>query len=92
MAVWPFIISRYSKSALGTEVVNHEKIHFKQQLEMMYFVFFLWYFIEYLILWIRYKDKEKAYLNIRFEKEAYGHQSEENYLSHRKPYSWMKHH
>ena len=37
---------------------------------------------------IKYKDKEKAYFQIRFEQEAYDHMFEEDYLAQRPCYNW----
>ncbi len=41
------------------------------------------------ILFVKTKDWMKAYLCIRFEKEAYSHQNELDYLQHRKHYSYV---
>ena len=67
--------------------VNHEKIHWKQQVEMLVLFFYLWYVIEYLI---RLLGKSNAYMNICFEREAYANEDDVEYLNKRKPYSWVK--
>jgi len=68
--------------------LNHELIHVRQQRELLYLPFFVWYVAEWLILCIRYKDSFKAYHNIRFEKEAYRHQNDLTYLQHRRSYHY----
>ena len=68
--------------------LNHELIHSAQQRELLYLPFFIWYGIEWLILYVKYHDWTKAYLNIRFEKEAYIHQNDLDYLKKRKHFSY----
>ena len=74
---------------LNTVELNHELIHSAQQRELLYIPFFIWYGIEWLILFLKYHDWTKAYFQIRFEKEAYRHQYDLNYLNNRKAYSYI---
>jgi hypothetical protein len=69
--------------------LNHEKIHWKQQLEMLVIPFYLWYIIELLLRRIN-KSHYESYMSLAFEREAYNHQHDLSYLSKRKPYSWFK--
>ena len=80
----------FSNRPLNTIEVNHESIHDAQQKELLYIPFFIWYGIEWLILYIKYRNATKAYFHIRFEEEAYAHQSDLNYLSNRKHYHFNK--
>ena len=68
--------------------LNHELIHSAQQRELLYIPFFIWYGIEWLILYFKYKDWTKAYFHIRFEKEAYNNQYNLEYLSQRKHFTY----
>lgn len=68
--------------------INHERIHSAQQRELLFIPFFIWYIIEWFILYVKYKDSLKAYYNIRFEKEAYYHEKDLNYLINRKHYRY----
>ena len=61
---------------------NHERIHAAQQKELLYLPFFL------MVLFLKYRDGKKAYFNIRFEKEAYNHQNDMQYLKNRKHYHY----
>ena len=70
-------------------VLNHEKIHWRQQLEMLIVPFYIWYFIELIIRRINH-NKFDAYVLLGFEKEAYQNQYNLNYLRKRKPYAWVK--
>ena len=67
---------------------NHERIHAAQQKELHYLPFFLWYVLEWMVLFLKYRDGKKAYFNIRFEKEAYNHQNDMQYLKNRKHYHY----
>ena len=80
MAIWPFIFARKKLSEID---INHEKIHLAQQLELLIIPFYIIYLIEWIF---------KGYRNISFEKEAYTHQEDMNYLEwRRKSYAmWRK--
>ena len=78
----------FSLRPLSKTELNHELIHVAQQKELLYIPFFIWYVIEWLVLCIKYRDRLKAYYNIRFEKEAYRHQNDLDYLSKRKHYHY----
>ena len=73
---------------LSEEELNHELIHTAQARELLYIPFYIWYILEWVVLVIRYKDKMKAYYKIRFEKEAYLHQNDLEYLKKRKHYHY----
>ena len=68
--------------------INHESIHWQQQLEMLIIFFYFWYFVEWLIrLFINGK---KAYISIAMEREGYANRDNLDYLKTRKPYAWLK--
>lgn len=90
MTLYPFVIIRNFLDKENKVLLNHEKIHIRQQLELLILPFFLWYILEYLIRLIQYKDRSKAYRNISFEREAYTNESDENYLQKRKIWNFSK--
>ena len=69
--------------------LNHELIHAAQQRELLYLPFFIWYGIEWLVLFLKYRDWMTAYQHIRFEQEAYRHQHDLTYLEKRKHYHYL---
>lgn len=71
-------------------VINHERIHTRQEKELLFFPFYIIYLLEYLIRLIQYKHHHDAYMNISFEREAYKNGHDLSYLSGRKPFSWIK--
>ena len=70
--------------------LNHEQIHLRQQAELLLVFFYVWYGLEFLFRLLQYKDRHKAYKNISFEREAYRHESETDYLKRRSAYGFFK--
>lgn len=68
-------------------LINHESIHTAQMRELAYIPFYLIYLIEWIL---RLFMKSNAYMSIGFEREAYKHENDPNYLEHRKHYAWIK--
>ena len=79
----------FSVRPLDKTELNHELIHAAQQRELLYLPFFIWYGIEWLVLFLKYRDGMEAYRHIRFEQEAYRHQDDLSYLEHRKHYHYL---
>lgn len=90
MAIFPFILLKNIKLKQDQSIINHEKIHLCQQLELLILPFYILYLINYLINLIRYQEHHKAYLNIVFEKEAYHQELNMEYLKKRNWYGWIK--
>ena len=80
---FPFIIIRNGFDKTDKVLINHEKIHIRQQLELLILPFYIWYFTDFLIKTILYKDSNKAYRNIIFEREAYANEKDLDYLKSR---------
>lgn len=90
MCIWPFIFTRIETDILGNnDIYNHERIHARQQLEMFWLFFFIWYGIEYLLRFILSRNHFKAYRAISLEKEAYENESDHEYPDKRKSYAWF---
>lgn len=76
---------------LSRVVINHERIHFVQQRELLWLPFLLWYALEFLYRLYQYRDWHEAYRNISFEREAYAHEGNLAYRCwDRQPYAWVK--
>ena len=80
LAFWPFIFIS-SKTIIDDELINHERIHLRQQLEMLIIPFYIWYLIELYT---------KGYMNISFEKEAYANEKNLTYLKKRSIFAFIK--
>ena len=80
----------WSRGPMSPKTKRHETIHFQQQLELLFIFQWILYGAFWLRNFIKYKDGAAAYFTNPFEEEAYGNESDENYLEHRKRYSWTK--
>ncbi len=89
LTIYPFIFLKSTDLKNNTTLINHEKIHLKQQIELFWLFFFVWYFIEFLIRLLQYKNWHKAYKNISFEREAYKNEDNPNYLLTRKSRNFL---
>lgn len=90
MAIFPFVLIKYAELKKDRQIINHELIHLRQQLELLIIPFFILYLLDYLINLIRYRNHDRAYRNIVFEREAYSNDSDYMYLKKRKFFSWIK--
>ncbi|HPE83228.1 MAG TPA: hypothetical protein PLV43_05885 [Aequorivita sp.] len=90
MTLWPFIVLRHKGQKEDGVFLNHEKIHLRQQAELLLVFFYLFYGLEFLLRLIQYQNRHEAYRNISFEREAYRYESELDYLKKRKAYGFFK--
>ncbi len=90
LTIWPFIFVKNTKLKQDKILINHEKIHLRQQIELLWLPFFIWYFLEFSIKWIKYRNWNIAYRAISFEREAYQHETNLNYLKTRKAWHFWK--
>ena len=70
--------------------LRHERIHTRQMLELLVVPFYLWYCLEWLFRLLQTRSPFRAYLSISFEREAYAHQSDPDYIRHRRHFAWIK--
>ena len=87
MALCPFVLLKHKQNS--KELLNHERIHIRQQLEMGVLPFYIWYGIEFIFRLIKHKKISRAYRNISFEREAYSKDKNLKYLSQRKFWAFL---
>lgn len=87
IALWPFVLVR-SKTP-GKVLLNHERIHLRQQAEMLVVFFYVWYVTEWLINYVRLRNWWAAYYAISFEKEAYANEKDLAYLKRRRFWAFI---
>jgi hypothetical protein len=80
---FPFIFLKYKGLKSNTVLINHERIHLRQQIELLILPFYIVYSIEFLIRLIQYKKWNLAYHNVSFEREAYAKEKDLDYLQSR---------
>ena len=90
LAVFPFVFVKYRLDKGNLVFVNHERIHLRQQLELLIIPFFIWYFMEFLIRLIQLKKWSLAYQTISFEREAYANENDFDYLKQRSFFAFLK--
>ncbi len=90
IALWPFIVVKESFLKQDEAFINHERIHLRQQAELLVVPFYFLYITEYIIRLIQYRNSQQAYRNISFEREAYFNEDDLYYLKTRKPWSFLK--
>ena len=86
---FPFVILTNRNDAMDTVCINHERIHLRQQLELLILPFYVWYGIEFLIRLLILRNKNKAYKSISFEREAYENEKDLNYLTSRSFWNFL---
>lgn len=91
MALYPFMLFKNQQLKENKTIINHEKIHFCQQLELLILPFYFLYLLNYLVNLLRFKNHDQAYFNLCFEKEAYANDKNADYIKSRRLYSWLKH-
>ena len=90
LTIYPFVFLSNRSDSQNKVLLNHEKIHIRQQLELLIIPFFIWYVTEYLIRILRYKNRIVAYRNISFEREAYCNEKDLNYVKSRYIWRFLK--
>jgi hypothetical protein len=87
ITLFPFIVSR---EKLDEKTLNHESIHFRQQIELFIIFFYILYIFDWIKGLIKYRSASSAYYRIRFEQEAYQNENNKFYLLTRKRNSWKR--
>lgn len=89
ITIFPFVILKHSRLKKDVVLMNHERIHLRQQLELLVLPFFIFYSFEFLIRLFQYKSWHLAYKQISFEREAYTKEKDLNYLKSRSFWSFI---
>ena len=89
LSLWPFIFLKEGSLKTDGVLINHERIHLKQQRELLILPFYFLYISEWLLRSLLYLDSYRAYRNISFEREAYANEGDMQYLSTRKSFGFL---
>jgi len=90
ITLFPFVFLKTLELKKKVILINHEKIHLRQQIELLIIFFYLVYVIEFFIRLIQYKNWHIAYRNISFEREAYCNEHDMSYLRLRRFWYFLK--
>ncbi len=80
IAFFPFVFI-HPDTHIDDRLINHERIHLRQQIELLVIPFYVWYLIEYVTV---------GYNKNRFELEAYANDYDLAYLAKRKWFAFIK--
>nr|WP_248395372.1 hypothetical protein [Bizionia sp. M204] len=83
LTIWPFIFLKNRLLKEDVVLINHERIHIRQQIELLVLPFFILYVLEFILRFFQYRSWHLAYRNISFEREAYENENDLNYLKSR---------
>lgn len=89
IALWPFIILRTNTLLKNEVLIRHEKIHLRQQAELLLVFFYILYGLEFMYHYFLCRDRRTAYYRISFEREAYAQEQNEEYLKNRKLFAFI---
>ncbi len=90
LTIWPFIFIKDKSLRSNKLLINHEKIHLRQQIDLLWAPFFVWYLLEFVLKLIKYKNWQTAYYAISFEREAYQNEQNFEYTQNRKWGAFIK--
>ena len=89
LSLWPFIIVKETHHKSDPVLINHERIHLRQQGELFIVFFYLIYLTEWVLRTLLYLNSYRAYQNISFEREAYANECNFDYLVQRKRFAFL---
>lgn len=90
ITIFPFMFLKTKGLKANAILVNHEKIHLRQQLELLIIPFCIIYAVEFLLRLVQHKNWNVAYRNISFEREAYKNEKDLDYLKSRPLFNVFK--
>lgn len=90
LSLWPFIILKNTDLKHDRVLINHERIHLQQQRELLILPFYLFYLVEWIVKSVYYFNFYEGYQNISFEREAYNHEKDLEYLSKRPIFGFLR--
>jgi hypothetical protein len=90
ITLFPFVFLKYPEDEADQRLINHERIHLRQQLELFVLPFYLLYLGEYFIRRLKGLDHYSAYRSISFEQEAFSHEYQLDYLARRPVFAFVK--
>lgn len=90
ITIFPFVVLKYNRLKSDLVLINHEKIHLRQQAELLLLPFYVFYVLEFLCRLLQYKNWNLAYKNVSFEREAYRNENNFDYLKSRQFWYFLK--
>ena len=90
ITLYPFIFLRDANDKKNAILVHNERIHLRQQLELLIIPFYVLYVSEWFVKLCYYRNKNKAYRSLSFEREAYENETDFSYLKKRRLFQFLR--
>lgn len=87
ITLFPFVF--YNGQPLNGREVRHETVHLWQQAALLLVGFYVLYFVFWLIGLLRYRNRDRAYREIPFERSAYILESKSDVNPICQSYHWI---
>lgn len=88
ITLFPFVF--YNGAALMERDIRHETVHLWQQAVLLVVPFYLLYLIFWVINLLRFRNLDRAYREIPFERSAYGLENRTDITWKDKSFDWLK--
>ncbi len=89
-AITLFPVVFYKGEPLSERERSHETVHLWQQLTLLIVPFYLLYFLFWLVAILRYRNWQRAYRAIPFERSAYRLESRTDLRWSAKTFDWLR--
>ncbi|MFK2818501.1 hypothetical protein U0L90_00115 [Flavobacteriaceae sp. LMIT009] len=90
LTLYPFVFLKYDRLKYDDTLINHERIHLRQQIELLVIPFYIFYITEFIIRLLQYRNWKQAYRNISFERESYLNEDNLSYLQNRRFWQFLE--
>jgi hypothetical protein len=90
MALFPFILLAKPELRHNPQLMRHERIHHRQQIELFILPFYIAYLGQYFYFRLKGYTHDRAYRALCFEREAFTQDTNPEYLRRRVPFSFLR--
>ena len=89
-AITLFPLIFYNDERLTERELRHEAVHLWQQAALLIVLFYLLYLIFWILNLVKYRDNDRAYREIPFERSAYHLETLERQRPCKQAFHWLK--
>ena len=89
VTIFPFVF--YNGEPLKENEIRHETVHLWQQMALLLLPFYLLYLLFWLYGLIRFRNRQRAYMSIPFERSAYYLEKKTDNTPLTMSFNWLKH-
>ena len=89
-AITLFPVVFYSEDTVSARTLRHETVHFYQQIFLLVVPFYVLYLLFWIVGLLRYRNHDRAYRAIPFERSAYRLESRTDLRWSTKAFDWLR--